>query len=355
MNIRLNKKSTSFLLHLLTWLIVWFVISLWASEGNKTGEYLLKNVSIILPMICIVYINWFWLFPKYFVTKRYWLYGLLGILLLYLVFYVGEMFIVEWMDLLYPNRPKKKFDFDVYALPTSFWRIMNGAAPYTLSVLSSTIFLAVRQKHKGEKETARLRLENAHNKIKYLQSQISPHFLFNALNNVHSLILQDKEKAADYVIKLSDLLRFTVYESDKDFITLGEEIKLIEKYTTLVDFRIGSKRVSDNSVINIQNKDLKIPPLLVFGILENGIKHSGMGIENDFELNIVIEERQGVLSVEMNNSISLQKFDSKKKGFGIESLKKRLDLYYPNGYTFTFNKLGNKATTLLNVNLNIGD
>lgn len=337
------------------WLLVWFTISLWASKGKRLDEYLLKNISIILPMIGIVCINWFWLFPKYFATKRYLQYGLFALLFLYLIFYLGDIFIVEWIDFLYPNRTKKKIDFNVYSLPTSFWRIMNGAAPHTLSILSSTIFLAIRQKQKDEQETARLRLENAQVKIKYLQSQISPHFLFNSLNNVHSLILQDKEKAADYVIKLSNLLRFAVYETDKDFITLGEEIELIRRYVGLADFRIGSTKVSDNLSISIENKELKLPPLLLFGILENGIKHSGMGIENEFEFNITIEERKGDLIVEMNNSISQQKFDNKKKGFGIDSLKKRLELYYPNIYTFTFNKLGNSAKTLLTIKLNVGD
>ena len=351
--ISLNKNVKTILIHTLVWLIIWFIISFWAGKGKRLDEYLLKNVSIMVPMIAIVCMNWFWLFPKYFLAKKYWQYGLLGLLFLYLIFYLGDIFIVEWVDLLYPDREKKTFEFDIYSLPTSFWRIINGAAPYTLSLLSSTIFLAIRQKRKDDLYTAALSLENAHNKIKYLQSQISPHFLFNSLNNVHSLILQDKGDAADYVIKLSDLLRFMVYETDKEFISLGEEIELINKYVGLADFRIGSSKVSDNITTSIENKEFKLPPLLIFGILENGVKHSGMGIECEFEFKMKIEERNGILYVEMKNSISTQKFDNKKKGFGIESLKKRLELYFPNQYTFSFDKLENRAKTLLTINLNV--
>jgi len=325
-------------------------MSLWASKGNLLDEFLIKNLSVVLPTIFLVYINWLWLFPKYFTTKRYWLYGLLVLIFLYLIFSLGEILIVEWVRFLFPDRPLKNPDLDVYSLPTSFWRIMNGAAPYTLGLLTSTIFLAIRQKHRDDQETSALRLENAQTKIKYLQSQISPHFLFNSLNNVHSLILQDKDEASDYVIKLSDLLRFMIYETDKEFITLSEEIDLLKKYVALVDFRTGTSIVSDNLKTSIENKTLKIPPLLIFGILENGIKHSGMGTVEDFEFNMIVEENQGSLYVEMNNSISSQKFDSEKKGFGIDSLKKRLDMYYPNAHTFVFNKSMNKAKTTLTIN-----
>lgn len=345
----LDKNKRVILLHLLGWLLLWCTMSLWASKGNRLDEYLIKNISVILPTTVIVYINWLWLFPKYFIAKRYWKYSLLALVFLYLVFSLGEIVIVEWLNFLSPDRQKKDLGFDVYSLPTSFWRIMNGAAPYTLGLLTSTIFLAIREKHRDEQETNALRLENAQTKIKYLQSQISPHFLFNSLNNVHSLILLDKQQASDYVIKLSDLLRFMIYETDKDFISLGEEIDLLKKYVVLVDFRTGISTVSDNLEIAIENKELKIPPLLIFGILENGIKHSGMGTGENVEFNMVVEENQGLLKVEMNNSISTQKFDSKKKGFGIDSLKKRLEVYYPNVHTFIFNKSINKAKTILTI------
>lgn len=350
-----DKKTTVILLHLCVWLLIWFVISLWASEGSRLDQYLIKNISVIIPLVAVVYINWFWLFPKYFAVKRFWQYALFGSVLTYFIFYLGDIFIVEWLELLFPDRTKKKIDFDVYSLPTSFWTILSGAAPYTLGFLCSTIFLAIRQKQKDEQETANLRLENAQTKIKYLQSQISPHFLFNSLNNVHSLILQNKEEAADYVIELSDLLRFMVYETDKEFISLAEEIELIKKYVGLADFRIGSKDVSENLSISIEDDKLQLPPLLIFGILENGIKHSGMGIESIFEFNMMIKETQGSLTVEMNNSISKQKFDSEKKGFGIESLKKRLELYYPNTHVFEFQKSNKKAKTSLTLNLKVDD
>lgn len=328
-------------------------MSLWASKGNRLGEYLLRNISVVLPTVVLVYINWLWLFPKYFTTKRYWLYSALALVFLYLIFSLGEILIVEWMNFLYPDREQKDLGFDVYALPTSFWRIMNGAAPYTLGLLSSTIFLAIRQKHHDDQEKSALKLENAQTKIKYLQSQISPHFLFNSLNNVHSLILQDKEQASDYVIKLSDLLRFMIYETDKEFITLDQEIDLLRKYVALVGFRIGTSMVNDNLKTSIENKTRKIPPLLIFGILENGIKHSGMGTESVIEFDMTVKENQGSLFVEMNNSISSQKFDNEKKGFGIDSMKKRLDMYYPNAHTFNFERYNNKARTALTINFKV--
>ncbi len=351
----LKKSNRNIVFHILTWLLVWFTMSLLASKGLRLHDYLLKNISILLPLIVIVYINWFWLFPKYFAVKRFWQYALFGSILTYFIYYLSNIFIVEWLELLFPDRPKKQIDFDIYSLPTSFWTILSGAAPYTLGFLCSTIFLAIGQKRKDEQETANLRLENAQNKIRYLQSQISPHFLFNSLNNVHSLILQNKGEAADYVIKLSDLLRFMVYETGKEFICLGEEIELIKKYVALADFRIGSKDVSDNLTISIENDKLQLPPLLIFGILENGIKHSGMGVERTFEFNMMIKETQGFLMVEMNNSTSKQKFDSEKNGFGVESLKRRLELYYPNTYIFEFEKSNSKAKTTLCLNLKSND
>lgn len=347
----IRSKATNIFVHLLVWFLIWCTISVLASKGKNIDVYLVKNISILIPVIAIVYINWFWLFPNYFATKRYWQYGLLAILLTYAIFFIGEIVIIEWIDYLFPDRQKKSLGVDIYALPTSFWRIVNGSAPYSLGILSSTIFLAIRQKHQDEQETVALRLENAQNKIKYLQSQISPHFLFNSLNNVHALMLQDNQMASDYIIKLSDLLRFMIYETDKDFITLGEEIALLRRYMVLIDFRMGTLDVAKNLRIKIANNALRIPPLLIFGILENGVKHSGMGREDHFVFDMVIEEHQSVLTVIMNNSISSQKFDKKKKGFGIESMKKRLALHYPNRHTFLFQKSDSKAKTELTLNL----
>ncbi|WP_400078115.1 sensor histidine kinase [Winogradskyella sp. R77965] len=355
MKSRVSEKRKIVLLHVLIWLIGWFTISFLASKGKKLDEYLIKNISFFIPLIAIVYVNWFWLFPTFFKAKKYWKYIAFGLLLIYFIFYLGEILIVEWISFIYPHLLKKDFDYDVYSLPTSFWDILYGAALYTLGLLGSTIFLAIKQNHKDKQEIATLQLENAQTKIKYLQSQISPHFLFNSLNNVHSLILQDKNQAADYIIQLSNLLRFMVYETDKEFITLGEEINLIKRYVQLTDFRVGSNTASNNLIISIENNELKLPPLLIFGILENGIKHSGMGIEGVLEFNISIKESKGELILEMNNSISKQKFDLKKKGFGIDSLKKRLLMYYPNKHTFVFEIINDTAKTKLNLILDSND
>ena len=126
-----------------------FTISLLASKGTKLDEYLIKNISILIPIIVIVYINWFWLFPRFFKTKKYWKYGVFGVVLIYVIFYLGEILVVEWVRFTYTL---KNPDFDVYSLPTSFWKILNGAAPYTLGLLGSTIFLAIRQNLKDKPE-----------------------------------------------------------------------------------------------------------------------------------------------------------------------------------------------------------
>ncbi len=349
----LGQKVTDVLWHLLSWLSIWFIMSLWASKGSKLDEYLIRNISVLLPIVVIVYVNWLWLFPKYFINKKYGQFTVLVLLSIYFIYYLGEIVIVEWMSFMFPEHTKQNLKFDPYAPPKHFWRIISGTALYTLGILGTTIFLAIKKSRQDEIETNALRLENAQNKIKYLQSQISPHFLFNSLNNIHSLIVQDKDQASDYVIKLSELLRFMIYETDKEFISLGEEIDLLRKYVALVDFRIGSSDVSKNIRISIENEELRISPLIVFGILENGVKHSGMGIETDFSFRMDIIERAGLLTVTMNNTISNQKFDKKKKGFGINSLKKRLALYYPEKHTFDFSIIDNNARTVLTLNLEI--
>ena len=102
MKIILSNKFKTVHFHLLFWLLVWFIMSLWAGQGSRLSEYLIKNIAILLPMAAIVYINWFFLFPKFFKIKKYWKYGILAVLLVYLIYYIAEI-LIQYCALVFPN------------------------------------------------------------------------------------------------------------------------------------------------------------------------------------------------------------------------------------------------------------
>ena len=156
-----------------------------------------------------------------------------------------------------------------------FWVFLSNSAPYSLSLVSSLALKIYHenQHHKGL--ASALKMEQAKTEIQYLRAQINPHLVFNALNNIHTLILINPQKAADYTILLSDLLRYMLYEVKKEQADLGNEITCLDNYFHLVQMRIEHAHQL-KKVICLKNDKLSITPLLLLSIIENGVKHSGI-------------------------------------------------------------------------------
>lgn len=225
--------------------------------------------------------------------------------------------------------------------------LVNPVKVFNTILLHSTLFITLlvkitqnylgsrEQKMKLQAEKMRLEKENIILELNFLKAQVNPHFFFNTLNNIYSLIEDKDELAANTVLRLSDLMRYSLYESNHDAIPLEQEVNFIKNYVELQ--RIRSK--NNLSVkLNIDSKasNLKLPPLLLICFVENAFKH---GVNNNIGSSW-IDIRIGVVDNELSFFIQNSKpqklsSEATQGGIGLINLSKRLELLYPNRYKLT--------------------
>ncbi|MNK23525.1 Sensor histidine kinase YehU [compost metagenome] len=198
---------------------------------------------------------------------------------------------------------------------------------YYFFLLGLGIFWLVRQlvfisKMKNERTKAELM---------FLKSQVSPHFFFNTLNNLYGLVAKDPKKSQELILKLSDMMRYSIYEGEKETVTIQEEIIFLKNYIELHKMRYH-KEISVDFICAV-DENRKVVPLLFIIFLENAFKH---GVENlrrntYIKMNLSTSKNEIYFTIE-NNYEEVEN----QSGIGLKNLKRRLELIYPNQHELTF-------------------
>jgi sensor histidine kinase YesM len=196
-------------------------------------------------------------------------------------------------------------------------------------------------KNRDEVEIKKSELEN-------LKNQLSPHFLFNNLNNIYATIMMDKKIALDYTHKFSDMMRFYHNMIGKETIPLSDELSYIENYLAIEKYKMG-ERLRLNYVNKIKNMDYTLPPFLLTPVIEAAIERSqGLGSIPYIELVISVESKK--LKLEISNSIP-DKPGKVKKQILLDQLRYKLELLYNDHYSLTIVKQNNFETSILQLPL----
>jgi sensor histidine kinase YesM len=235
--------------------------------------------------------------------------------------------------------------------------------PLLIRILIYIITIAISvitDMQRAEKESQRIKNEIKSEKLdmelRFLKSQMTPHFLFNALNNIYSLVYIKDEKAPQSVLKLSDMLRYVMVDCQVDLISLEKEVKYIDAY---IDFHMMSMENNSNIIFDkkIKNPNFKIPPMILQPLVENSFKHSRLDNDpNGYVHFYIIQENNNLIFIARNsmNYMSSSLVDPNKKkqaGIGLANVKKRLELYYGNNYSFNVKQEDNSYV----VTIKIGD
>jgi two-component system, LytTR family, sensor kinase len=185
-----------------------------------------------------------------------------------------------------------------------------------------------------------LNKKNFEMELALIKSQINPHFLFNTLNNIDVLIHKDATKASSYLNKLSDIMRFMLYETKTDKIPLLKELTYIEKYIELQKIRTTNLNYVNYSVKG-STDGLLIAPMLFIPFIENAFKHAeNKKIENAIDINILIEDDKIEFNCE-NNFTEITQNNTEQNGLGNELIRKRLSLLYPEKHLFKIETINN--------------
>jgi len=203
----------------------------------------------------------------------------------------------------------------------------------------STPLILVFERQQQDTALAQIAQQQIHTELKLLQQQINPHFLFNTLNNLYALTLIKSDDAPHLVMNLSNLLRYTVYEGQKEQVTLAQEVTYLKNYIALQKIRSHEKCTLDLKWPE-QGKEFTLTPLLIIMLLENSFKYGVEPTIKQSYIRLHMQLNENILSIVCENSILTKTSDS-ASGVGLENLRRRLTLLYPNKHTLTSGPDGN--------------
>jgi two-component system, LytTR family, sensor histidine kinase AlgZ len=178
----------------------------------------------------------------------------------------------------------------------------------------------------------RLKNERKKSELQHLQSQVNPHFFFNMLNNLYGLIKQDPIKAEELVLKLSDIMRYSIYKAQHERVTLEEEVEYLKNYIDLHKMRYH-KKIDIDFKVNI-GEGYRVMPLLFIILLENAFKHGVENLRNEAFVHIFLTTAADAIHFEIKNNFDTAIIPdvSEGHGIGLKNLKRRLELAYENNY-----------------------
>ncbi len=310
------RKNQLFLLQSIFWIIN-FIGTVLIPKFVFNAHHILLDITFFVTTFICFYINYFFVVPKFFdIHKLY--KSLIGFFVSVICFVLIRYFIEEILLIWITGSGN-------YAPGTGLgFYFFDNIYYSSTTIFISSVFSLINKFMKVEEERLQLVSEKKHAEIQALKTQINPHFIFNSLNNIYSLVYQKSNKALSAIEELSELLRYSTKDLQQDFIPLEREVGYIESLIALEKLRI---RNPEKIIFEkyIQNENLQISPMLLVPFVENAFKH---GDFNEHEMKIDLKEENNILNFRIENQ-KRQGSKDHASGIGIVNVKKRLELIYP--------------------------
>lgn len=342
-----NKSRASTILNSIFWVIIILFATLvaYVDKGSHSIKYYLLTFGLFgLLNVSIFYINYIFLIPEFIKKKnKYWLY-IFSFLFLMLASTAVKVVVAVLNpdELLNFVRQKKP-----YELSLNYFMI-NCLFTAGFFLMCSCIVKFAVDWFSNEKIQRSLESEKKDMELQFLKSQLNPHFLFNSLNNIYSLAYQKSDKTADAVLKLSEIMRYMIYESNDSWVSLGKEVEYVQSFVQLQRLRFKDGAAVEIN-INGEVDGQKIVPLILISFVENAFKH---GVANDPEdpIKINISANQKILHFSVSNRKSKTNKDA-MGGVGLNNVERRLQLLYPDRYKLNIVNSATHYTTELMLDL----
>ncbi len=339
-----GKKWIIILLHAVCWIVIFslpFFLRVTYKNDNKPPQpddkamqYFYFFSSIV--WIMLFYINAYLFLPLLVRTKKIWLFIVLEIVGLTIVYYSHMVY----FNLFITQMQFKASNFFIYNISTYLFILAGSTAYYMVLERQNAARLA------QERQTVNLKTE-----LLFLRSQVSPHFMFNVLNNMVALARKKSDLLEPSLLKLSSLMRYMLYETDEEKVQLEKEIEYIQSYIDLQQQRFGKNvKVCANFHNPIGGNEIE--PMLLIPFVENAFKH-GTGIIEDAQIKIELKVEGGILQFIVSNRYNDISNNSKDRnsGIGLNNVTRRLNLLYGNNHTLLINDKDGWFTVSLQINL----
>ena len=234
------------------------------------------------------------------------------------------------------NRPFS----ELFTFPFAFMAFMVRLIWFIATYAITVIFYFQRKENEEKIIADQLKSEKLDMELRYLKSQINPHFLFNALNNIYSMVYTHDDNAADGVLKLSEMLRYVLVDCQAEMIPLSKEINYIENFIDFQMMRMGGRR-DVHLDKDVENEDFMIAPMLLQPVIENCFKYSRLETHPEGFVHVGIRQSGGKFSFEAENTIAQNTMsivgngtETRKSGIGQMNVQQRLMLHYGESYVF---------------------
>ena len=221
---------------------------------------------------------------------------------------------------------------------------------YLITAAAGSFVTLIRHQYKRKITSAQAAMAQSKSELQLLQSQLSPHFLFNTLNNLYGLSLSEPNRVPPLLLKLSDLLRYSVYDVKDVLIPLQYEIDYLNNYIEFERLRLGPRLTLLLNLTTETEGKCKIPPLLLIVFVENAFKHSRNTGDDTIQIDISLRKDGNSIVFSISNSYSptsRNKKMEKNSGFGLDSVRKRLGLLYAGKHHLVINEAEGKYTVQL--------
>jgi LytS/YehU family sensor histidine kinase len=308
----------------LFWSTLWLLLTYWDTQAGYKSIlfYLIDEFFNIICFTAIIHwVNTWYLIPNYLNKNKLWTYA--GALIAFALLVTPIRTAVRMLHY------ASNYEMQMYIRQHQY-------TYYLFSFIIagfSTIFYIMREWARQLQEKQELDTRNIQTELNFLKSQINPHFLFNTLNSLYALTLKKSDDAPEIVIKLSEMMRYMLYECNEKKVPLRKEVDYIRNYLDLE--RLRHKKTAIRLEVEGETSDLMIAPLIFIAFVENCFKH---GISHHLSqsyvsIHIMIENQEVNFFVENNKAEKLPMREAARKsgGIGIANVKRRLELMYPEG------------------------
>ena len=332
------------LLHAGVWLVF---LSLFTVEFYwNVDRFPMVSSSILALNLLLFYLNYSVLVPRYLLRKKTKTYLVAISITLVLVLVTREI------GFHFRPEPIRKLTPPIGPQPP-FFSILKYVFPLLISLSFIIIGTAVKVYEEWNRslvEEKEIEAFKTRTELHYLKNQLSPHFLFNSLNSIYSLINNKSEEASEAVIMLSELMRYMLYQADSEFVALSDELAYMQNYVRLQRLRIAN---NENITLNIHGAvtHQKIRPLLLISFIENSFKY-GTDYKGNTEVRIVINVKEDELEFICSNLIGTRKRDQHNSGIGLKNTRERIKLLYADKHNLKVYEEDSKFVVHLKLNLN---
>ncbi|TVZ14990.1 sensor histidine kinase [Maribacter sp. MAR_2009_72] len=334
----LVKNRVQILVHISIWMLLYgFAFYPVLNNAQRIPSDLLPK---LVAIIALFYINYFYLVPALLLKKNVLFYIMVSLVLLL----CSVMVLHHMYEPIIPDNaffgPGPRRNFGYTPIYRSF---ISFGIPY---VISAILRLYVEWK-RNENLRLSVEKESIKSELQLLKAQLNPHFLFNTLNTIYALSVKKSPDTSQAIVDLSELMRYMLYEADKDLVPLNKELDYIKSYIQLQRLRLSD---SENVSLKITGEDRgrAVPPLLFISFIENAFKY-GTDYKGKTYVKITLTITDESIYLNVKNKIGIFREPSKNSGIGLENIRNQLELIYPALHELKVDNDGNNYEVSLTI------